>query len=116
MNVEVDVKLDKKTFNKINQFPNKFLYRVARQTLDMSYEYIPRLTGRLRNSSTAYGVKQHSRLDYSIGSQTSYASSVWVMNNSTTNWTTAGTGSQWYAIQFKKKGKSIVQNAINTSL
>ena len=49
MNVEVDVKLDKTTFNKINQFPNKFLYRVARQTLDMSYEYIPRLTGRLRS-------------------------------------------------------------------
>ena len=72
MNVEVDVKLDKKTFNKINQFPDKFLYRVARQTLDISYEYIPRLTGRLRNSSTAYGVKQHSKLDYSIGSQTSY--------------------------------------------
>lgn len=116
MNVEVDVKLDKNTFNKINQFPDKFLYRVARQTLDISYEYIPRLTGRLRNSSTAYGVKQHSRLDYSIGSQTSYAKYVWVMNDSKTNWTTPGTGSQWYATQFKKKGKSIVQNAINTSL
>lgn len=118
--IGVDINIDYKVFNKLQNFPNNFLKRVARKTLDTTYIHIPLSknvnNGRLRSSSMAYGVKQHSNTHYSIGSQTSYAKYVWVMNDKTTNWSTAGTGSQWYYNQFKKKGKSIVQYAIKTSI
>jgi hypothetical protein len=118
--IGVDINIDYKTFTKLKDFPNKLIYRVARQTLDLSYIHIPLSknvnNGRLRSSSMAYGIKQNGHLHYSIGSQISYAKYVWVMDNATTNWSTAGTGSEWYYNQFKKKGMSIVQNAIRTSL
>jgi hypothetical protein len=118
--IGVDININYKTFSKIKDFPDNFLKRVARQTLDLTYSHIPLShnvnSGRLRSSSLAYGVKQKGNLDYTIGSETSYAKYVWVMNDKTTNWSTTGTGSQWYLNQFKKKGKSIVQNALRTSL
>ena len=118
--ISVSINLDKNTMNKLKNYPDNFLKRVARQTLDLTYIHIPLShnvnNGRLRSSSLAYGVKQKGKAHYTIGSETSYAKYVWVMNDKTTNWSTTGTGSQWYYNQFKKNGKSIVQNAIRTSL
>ena len=115
--VETTVELNKNTLKKLNKLPSEILYSVARQTLDLSYQTIPlsdRVNrGRLRSSSMAYGVKKHTNNDFSIGSETDYASYVWVMNNETTNWTTPGTQSAWYDRVYKEKGKSILQNAIN---
>lgn len=118
--IGVDINIDYKIFTKLKDFPSKVLYRVARQTLDLTYIHIPLShnvnNGRLRSSSMSYGVKQNGHLDYSIGSEVSYAKYVWVMDNNKTHWSTPGTESEWYYNQFKKKGKSIVQNAMRTSL
>lgn len=118
MNVTTD--FNKKTFKKLDEFPDKFLYRIARLTLDLTYPHIPLSRevncGRLRSSSLAYAVKSHGNKDYSIGSQTGYAKYVWNMDNKTTHWSTPNTGSEWYKNEFKKKGQSIIKNAINTSL
>ena len=117
ISVTTTTELNKKTFKILDDFPSNVLYSVARQTLDLSYQTIPlsdRVNrGRLRSSSMAYGVKQHTSNDYSIGSDTEYAKYVWLMNNETTNWTTTGTGSEWYKRCFKEKGESILHNAIN---
>ena len=78
----------------------------------MSIKTIPYNKGLLLKSSSAYGVKQHTEDDFSIGSQTDYASYVWVMNNETTNWTTEGTGSEWYRRTLKEKKDLMVANAI----
>lgn len=116
MNTGVEIKFDKKTMQILEKFPSKFLYSLASQTLDLSYPTIPlsdsKNRGRLRSSSRAYGVQQHTSTDYSIGSQTSYASRVWNMNNETTHWTTAGTGSKWYERTLKEKKNLMVANAI----
>lgn len=118
MNVDVNIALNQKTFRKLNVMPSKFVYSVARQTLERSYPTIPLSknvnNGRLRTSSMAYGVKG-SGTTYTIGSQTSYAKYVWNMNNSTTNWSTPGTSSEWYTNFFKKNGKSIMANAMQES-
>ena len=117
IDVTTSVDLNKKTFKTLEEFPSKMLYSVARQTLDLTYPTIPlsdrKNRGRLRSSSMAYGVKQHTPLDYSIGSETDYAKYVWNMDNEKTHWTTPGTQSKWYERVYKKKGKSILQNAID---
>jgi hypothetical protein len=114
--VSATLELDKKTMKVLEKFPSKFLYSMASQTLDLGYTTIPlsdqKNRGRLRSSSRAYGVKQHTENDFSIGSQTDYAAYVWIMNNETTNWTTQGTGSEWYKRTLKEKKDLMVANAI----
>ena len=114
--VSATLELDKKTMRILDRFPSKFLYSMASQTLDLGYTTIPlsdgKNRGRLRDSSKAYGVQQHTDMDFSIGSQTDYAAYVWVMNNETTNWTTQGTGSEWYKRTLKEKKNLMVANAI----
>lgn len=101
----------------LEEMPDDFLYSVAKQTLDISYPYIPMSkivghSGTLRRSSIAGGVRGGNK-DYYIGSYTAYASHVWSLNDSTTNWTTPGTHSQWFARVLKEKGVGIVEQAIN---
>lgn len=116
--VSATLELDKKTMRILDRFPSKFLYSMASQTLDFAFQLdkIPlsdqKNRGRLRDSSKAYGVKQHTDMDFSIGSQTDYAAYVWVMDNETTNWTTQGTGSEWYKRTLKEKKNLMVANAI----
>jgi hypothetical protein len=116
ISTSVSVEFDKETMKVLEKFPSKFLYSLASQTLDLAYPTIPlsdrKNRGRLRSSSRAYGVKQHSDKDFSIGSQTDYAAYVWVMNNENTNWTTQGTGSEWYKRTLKEKKDLMVANAI----
>lgn len=113
--IEQEFKINKNLYKDIDKFVDSVVYSVARGTLDKSYHTIPLSnnvnSGRLRSSSLAYGV-QGSNKEYRIGSTTSYASYVWVMNNNTTNWTTPGTGSEWYIRYFKIYGKGIVSQAV----
>lgn len=115
----IDVKLNKTTFNKIQNAPDKIVYSVASNTLHRSYPTIPmsneKYKGQLRRSSMAYGVRGSNAI-YKIGSNTSYAKYVWVMNNETTNWTTPGTGSQWYINYLKKHGKQLIAESIKENL
>ena len=117
--MNIEVKLNQKTFNKIQNAPDKIVYSVASNTLHRSYPTIPlsnrKYKGQLRRSSMAYGIRGSNAV-YKIGSDTSYAKYVWVMNNETTNWTTPGTGSQWYINYLKKHGKQLIAESIKENL
>lgn len=94
--------------------PDKTMYEVARNTLDLTYTHIPLSNmvnaGKLRQSSTSAGVRGD-RGNYHIGSYTDYAKFVWSMGNNT-NWTTPGTFGKWYAEIWKRNGKQILQSAL----
>lgn len=93
--------------------PRRILYEIARQTLDMSFNTIPKKTGEMRTQSMSRGVYFTSNLSCAISSNTSYASRVWSLNADTTRWTTPGTTSQWYLKYWQKHGKRIIQNVID---
>ena len=114
MQVSYQVKWDNKVKNGLNEIPNDILYMIAKLTLAFSVATIPKDTNKLRATSVSGGVRSCPGGFY-IGSFTDYASNVWKMNDSTTNWATPGTHSQWYARTLKEKGKVIIDNAINQS-
>lgn len=93
---------------------DKIMYTIARQTLDRTFPHIPmsRRKGvvHMRQTSMAAGVRG-SNGDYYIGSYTNYAKYVWVMPKST-HWSEPNTFGKWYETNWKKKGKSIVENVI----
>ena len=111
--MEVSVRLvpNTKTQAGLKRIPDRVMYSVARQTLDMSYPTIPRNKGKLRTSSMGGGVRG-SNGNYYIGSYTGYASHVWNMPDST-NWTTSGTNNKWYTRTLQRHGATIMNNAIN---
>ena len=115
--VSVELKFNKNTLNKIDNLPDKVVYKIARKTLDYSNSVIPMsrglsTSGQLRRDTMAYGV-HGSDGNYYIGSPTSYANRVWHYNDSTTNWTTPNTHSKWFNVALKRHQKSIVENSIN---
>lgn len=117
MEITYTLEWDKRTKNGLNRIPNDILYVVAKQTLDMSQPIIPKSdipnhSGTLRRSTASGGVRGGNG-DYYIGSYTNYASYVWSLNDSTTNWTTPGTHSQWFSRVLKSYGNVIINNAIN---
>lgn len=112
VHVDAQIEWDKKTMKALDLMPDEIVYSIAKQTLDMSIPIIPKDTGILRIASEAGGVRG-SDGDYFIGSYKDYASHVWDMDDLTTNWTTPGTHSQWYARTLQENGKVIMENAIN---
>lgn len=117
MDVLCEFEWNRKTKKGLEVLPDNILYSIAKQTLDISYPSIPMSNlvnhaGTLRRASMSGGVKGGNG-DYYIGSYTKYASIVWNRDDTTTNWTTPGTHSQWYARTLQKKGQIILDNAIN---
>lgn len=119
MQVSCKLEWNKQTRNGLDRIPDEILYAIARQTLDFSIPIIPMSDtpnhrGTLRRSSGRGMSGVHKTFDGCyIGSFTNYASSVWKMNDTTTQWTTPGTHSQWFARTLKKSGTTIVDNAIS---
>lgn len=111
----IDVKLNQKTFNKIQNAPDKIVYNIAsevwNQEANPKTSNIPMDTGHMREASHSFGVRGENGV-YKIGSPTSYAKYVWVMNNATTHWTTEGTESKWYINFIKKHGKRIITESV----
>ena len=119
MEITCSVEWNTKTLTGLHRIPDGTLYTIAKETLDMSVPKIPMSnitghSGTLRRSSTAGGVKGGNG-DYWIGSYTNYASSVWKMPQSTTNWTNPKSKAKWYAYTLKNHQKTIIDNAINKS-
>ena len=119
MEVTTEIVWNKKVQKGLEILPDSILYAVAKQTLDFSIPIIPMSdmvnhAGTLRRSSSSAGVRKGAN-GYFVGSFTNYASYVWTLDDNTTNWTTPGTHSQWYARTLKEKGKVIIDNAINQS-
>ena len=95
---------------KILNSGNVITYAVARQTLDITFPHIPKLTGKMRKTSMAAGVRGQNG-DYYIGSYTNYAKYVWIKPKST-NWSEPNTFGKWYEEIWKKQGKSIVDSCV----
>ena len=95
---------------KILNAGNVITYATARQTLDITFPHIPKLTGKMRKTSMAAGVRGQNG-NYYIGSYTNYAKYVWVKPKST-NWSEPNTFGKWYEEIWKKQGKSIVDNCV----
>ena len=115
--VSVELNLNKSTLNRIDNLPDKVVYKIARKTLDYTSSIIPMsrgkaTSGQLRRDTMAYGVRG-SDGNYHIGSPTEYANYVWHLNDSTTNWTTPQTHSKWFNVALKRYKQSIVDNSIN---
>ena len=107
-----------KTEHNLEKLPGEVMYAIAKQTLDMTIPSIPMsiglpTSGALRRTSMSAGVLSDGYNEYHIGSFTEYASHVWNLNDTTTNWTTTDTHSQWYARTLKQHGKLIIDNAVN---
>ena len=117
--MNIEVKLNKRTFNKIQNAPDKIVYNIAsevwNQEANPKTSNIPMDTETLRRESHSFGVRG-SNATYKIGSDTSYAKYVWVMNNETTHWTTKGTESKWYINFIKKHGKQLIAESIKENL
>ena len=95
---------------KILNSGNVITYAIARQTLDITFPHIPKLTGKMRKTSMAAGVRGQNG-DYYIGSYTNYAKYVWVKPKNT-NWSEPNTFGKWYEEIWKKQGKSIVDSCV----
>ena len=107
------IDLNKNTFYKIETLPSKILYSMASATLSTAMPTIPRDTGKLRQETSAYGVKQHDKEDFSISSKNcNYAKYVVKMPDNT-HWTTPGTHGQWWYRTIKRMDKIILSNAVN---
>lgn len=98
---------------------DNMIKQVAKMTLDASIPITPMSatpghSGTLRKATIGFhglGVIGSNGV-YQIGSATDYASKVYVYPDST-NWTTPGTGNQWFAKTWKRRGKSISKIAIS---
>ena len=95
---------------KILNAGNVITYATARQTLDITFPHIPKLTGKMRKTSMAAGVRGQNG-DYYIGSYTDYAKYVWIKTKST-NWSEPNTFGKWYEEIWKKQGESIVDSCV----
>lgn len=109
-NFRVSVNWNDKNRKKLLNQGNIVTYAVARRVLDISLPNIPLKTGKMRSTSMSAGVRG-SNGNYYIGSYTNYAKYVWVMPKST-HWSEPNTFGKWYETNWKKKGKSIVENVI----
>lgn len=111
---------NQKAKKKLETVDDDILYDVARMTLDRTYDTIPMSvaknnSGRLRRSTTEYGVKKGED-GYTIGSNTEYAVYVYNMNDKRTKWTTGGTGSKWFDKTWKKNAQIITKQAVERNM
>lgn len=113
MNVNIKVKVNPKTEEKLIKCTDKQLYAIARKTLDMSIQSIPRDTGKMRLASSGFRGQGVIMIDdgYRIGSDTDYASKVWKYPDNT-NWTTPGTTGKWYLKIWNKNRSNIIKMAV----
>lgn len=113
MEVSYEFKWNPKTYQGLQRIPDTILYEIARETLNFSVNdtIIPKDTGTMERQSLANGVRGGNG-DFYIKSSPEYASSVWVMPEST-NWTTPGTNNKWFARALKRHSATIISEAVN---
>lgn len=115
MSIQVNVSWIKELpIKEINGFENEVVFRTARMTLDFTIPHIPYLTGRLKNSSLAFGVQGENKV-YRLGASVPYAKTVWNYDQETTHWTNPRSYSQWFYTEFRNQRETIISNAVNTS-
>lgn len=110
MDVVAQIDWNKHTLNGLREIPDRILYKVAKETLDLSYPTIPKDTTTMARSSMSGGVRGGNG-DFYIGSYTDYAKYPWNMEG--VNWTTPGTNNKWFARALKTHGATIINSAID---
>lgn len=113
MKISAKLEWDKKTKQKLDNFPSKVMYAIASQTLSKTIPIIPMDKAVLRKTTQSYGVRKSSELGYHLCSNTNYANSVYTMNDSKTNWSTPGTHSKWFDKTWDEQHESITNSCIN---
>lgn len=115
----IKVNWNRATRSKLKVLPKKIVEEIATDTLGKTYPTIPMSSalernatrGRLRRDTVAKGVQSNGNVVF-LESPSYYASFVWNMNDSKTNWSTPGTGSKWFEKTWKKQGNSIMKSAV----
>lgn len=111
---------NKKTYQELEEFPDKIVFEFARQLLDLTIPTIPmskpsgmsfgtksgHTSGYLRRSTANAGVKNSGKTVY-LESPAEYAPIVYNYPDNKTNWSTPGTHSQWFDRMYKQQGKAI---------
>lgn len=114
MEVTCEFNIDAKTAKGLEKLPSYVVYRIAVNVLEQSYPIIPKDTHKMARLTRTYGVRGEDG-DFYLESPTTYASHVWNLNDSQTNWTTPDTHSQWFARTVKEHGQSIIKEAVDTA-
>lgn len=110
-NVDVQVIWEKGAYEKLTkEVPDKIVFDIARETLDLTMPTIPERTGKMKGTTLSRGV-QGGNKNYKIGSYTDYAAYVYVMPEKT-QWTTPGTNAYWFNQMWQKNGKSIMNSVV----
>ena len=110
MNIEVTIIKDIPK-EKVKTFEDKVVYEIARETLDRTAGFFPRLSGALEIGSYAMGVVG-SNADYGLGTTEDYGGYVWEKPQSPTNWTNPATLAHWYTTVFGTHAEQITNSAI----
>lgn len=111
MNIEVTIIKDIPK-NKINEFADKTVHLMARETIDRTTGFYPRLTGDLERGSFAMGAVPLGEKAYGIGSTVDYVGYVWAKPQNT-NWTNPATLAQWYLTVFANHAEQIANSAVS---
>lgn len=112
ISVNASLKWNEKTKRMLGEAPEKVMYAIARQTLDLtgSSKVVARKDGDTEDTMYAEGVKGDFSSGYYIGNFTKYAS--YVYPKSGVNWTNKNTKTRWFEYIWKRHGKHITQTAI----
>ena len=99
--------------DKIQTFADKTVYLMARETIDRTAGFYPRLTGDLERGSYAMGAVPLGNITYGIGSTVDYVGYVWDKPQSPTNWTNPATLAKWYLTIFGNHAEQIANSAVS---
>lgn len=112
--MNIEVKWNSSAKKKLEERPGEMIHEVAKLMIKASQQITPKRTGKLRRSAISYGVKGQG-LRYQIANTTSYAADTYkgLYNGyEIRNWTTPGTGANWYGKTWRNNGVRIVKYAV----
>ena len=115
--IKIDVIIERDLpVHQLDQWRDRIVYNIARETLDFTGGHFPVLHGDLERSSIAFGV-QGGNKEYGLGYEDTapYTPEVWKYPQRGTNWTNKQTWAKWYEASFKNNREKIINNAINNS-
>ena len=117
--MKVKLKWNNKTRKLLKELPSKIVQEIALETLNITYPTIPMSSvmvhnnnrGRLRRETITKGVQNEGKKFY-LESPSPYAPFVYNFNDTTTNWSTPNTHSEWFDRTWKKQGNVISTRVI----
>lgn len=109
--LEIELKWEAGTQNKLLTHPDKITYAIARQTLDEVLPHIPYDSKTMRNTTAATGVRGGNG-HYYLSSSTNYASIVYAKPQVGTKWTNPESYAHWFDALWERRGKIIADTQL----